>query len=187
MRPPTANQIDLTQSKMFLSSSDRSVRLVQAVREHLKKKVHYKGSEIGFQVPLHVILTNLRSCHSLWHKQGLLDQLDIANYEMWVREFGEAWNALGWKSSPWLHWMVAHSTSIVKSHRTIRLYSSIPTEYRHRAFKLDIQHSFLGNKLTRPLFAQRGFAHVLSLNFVDLTLKGMHNPNKRKLLLPNAK
>ena len=185
MRPPTANQIDLTQSKLFLSTPDRSIRLVQAVRSHLQKKVMYKGSLSGFQVPLHVILTNLQSCYGIWRKQGILGALDIQNYEMWVREFGEAWQSVGWKSTPWLHWMVVHSTAIVKKHCTIRLYSSIPTEYRHRSFKLDIQHSFLGNKLTRPMFMQRGFGHVLSLNFVDLVLKTFPDHKKRKHELLN--
>ena len=74
-----------------MSNPDRSIRLVQAVRSHLQKKVMYKGSLSGFQVPLHVILTNLRSCYGIWRKQGILGALDIQNYEMWVREFGEAW------------------------------------------------------------------------------------------------
>jgi hypothetical protein len=66
--------------------------------------------------------------------------------------------------------MLVHSIAVLKRHRTIRLFSSTPTEYWHRMLKLDIQHSFLGNKLTRPMFAQRGFAHVLLLQVLDMQL-----------------
>ena len=67
-------------------------------------------------------------------------------YPTWTKEFGEAWGALLWKSTPWVHWLVVHSAHLLMEHRSIRMFSSIPTEYRHRAFKLDIQHSYLGNK-----------------------------------------
>ena len=180
MRPPTENQLDMTQTKIFMSQPDLITRIGKAVRTHVVKKVPYKGGNVNFYVPLHVVLTNFFQCHSIWHKQCMLDPKDIENYGRLCTEFGEAWSALSWKSTPWVHWMVVHSTSLLKKHRTIRLFSSVPTEYRHRTFKLDIQHSFLGNKLTRPMFAQRGFAHVLSLHFVDMQLFADQKTKKRK-------
>lgn len=145
MRPPTANQIDLTQSKLFLSSVQNQSRLVQAVREHHPKMVLYKGTMVSFQVPLHVVLTNLRQCFLVWHRY-VANPSDFIMYPTWTKEFGEAWEALLWKSTPWVHWLVVHSAHLLMEHRSIRMFSSIPTEYRHRAFKLDIQHSYLGNK-----------------------------------------
>ncbi len=86
----------------------------------------------------------------------------------------------------WVHWLVA--PILVQKWRNIACFSSIPTEYRHRAFKFDIQHSFLGNKLTRPLFARRGFAHVLHLHMLDLALlpPTLKNRNKASSLLKNG-
>ena len=74
----------------------------------------------------------------------MLDPKVISLYSKWVIEFGIAWAALGWKTNPWVHWLVVHSTALVKKHLTLRLFCSIPSEYRHHQFKLDIQHSFLG-------------------------------------------
>ena len=180
LRPPTENQLDMTQTKKFMSQPNLILRIGKTVRLHILKKVQYKGSNVNFYVPLHVVLTNFFHCHSIWHKPGTLDPKDIESYTKWCTEFGEAWSALSWKSTPWVHWMLVHSIAVLKKHRTIRLFSSTPTEYRHRMFKLDIQHSFLGNKLTRPMFAQRGFAHVLLLQFVDMQLLADQKNNKKR-------
>lgn len=169
-RPRTPNQIDLTQAKLFMDKLDFHKEIVDCVRQSSLIRVLYKGSEVGLQVPIQVILNLFRRLRVFWQQRTLFTHADIATYTSYASEFGIAWSACGWKSTLWVHWLVEHSPILVKKWRNIACFSSIPTEYRHRTFKLDIKHSFMGNKLTRPRFASRGFAHVLHLHMLDLAL-----------------
>ena len=58
LRAPSENQLDITQTKIFLSKPDLIIRIVNIVRGFYVQKKRYKGAQVGFQVPLHVVLTN---------------------------------------------------------------------------------------------------------------------------------
>jgi hypothetical protein len=180
-RPRTPNQIDLTQAKNFMDNLDYHKQLVDSVRQNCADPVSFKNGQVGLHIPVHIILTLFRKLRSFWQQRTFLTPSDIATYTSHAREFGIAWKACGWNSTLWVHWLVEHSPILVQKWRNIACFSSIPTEYRHRAFKLDIQHSFLGNKLTRPLFARRGFAHVLHLHMLDLALLPPTLKNRKRL------
>ena len=169
-RPRTPNQIDLTQAKIFMDNLDYHRKIVDSVRKNVPVPVLYKSDQVGLHILVQILLTLFRKLRAFWQQRTFLTSADIKMYTSHALEFGIAWSACGWKSTLWVHWLVEHSPILVQKWRNIACFSSIPTEYRHRAFKLDIQHSFLGNKLTRPLFARRGFAHVLHLHMLDLAL-----------------
>lgn len=169
-RPRTPNQIDLSQAKLFINNLTHQSSIVDCIRQSDIPRVVYNERETCFHILVQIILSLFRKLRVFWHQRTILTPIEIDHYCSYAREFGLAWCACKWKSTLWVHWLVEHSPILVQRWRNIACFSSIPTEYRHRAFKLDIQHSFLGNKLNRPLFARRGFAHVLHLHLLDLSL-----------------
>lgn len=55
-------------------------------------------------------------------------------------------------------------------HRTLSVFSSIPTEHRHRRFKLDLAHSFRGGRRCKHYLSKGGLLHVLHMHALDLGL-----------------
>ena len=44
---------------------------------------------------------------------------------------------------------VVHSHALLTRHRSLAMFSSIPVEFRHGEFKMDMRHAFLGYRLAR--------------------------------------
>ena len=71
-------------------------------------------------------------------------------------------------------WACVHSGWFAVEYRNFYISSSIPTERRNVEFKMDIRHSFLGNKISRPYFSPQAFTHVLALDALDVGLQMWH-------------
>jgi hypothetical protein len=131
-----------------------------------------------------ILMRSLHVVHTLWRTKEYLTHAQVVEYERNIELFAKCWHAFKWKPSVWVHWMVAHSTFYVKLHKTIYLFSSVPTEHRHQLFKLDLRHSFQGWKLINPRCNERGLRHVVELDALDQGLRLTNQgSNKRRRLL----
>ena len=98
-------------------------------------------------------------------------------------QFAIDWRALQWHPTVRVHW----TSSILRGSRlstTINIvFFSISTERRHVDCKMDIPHSFLGYKISRPYFMARQFTHLLELDapYVGLQIcRTLHDTKDKK-------
>ena len=82
------------------------------------------------------------------HGGGVVDQRQ--RYASMVTQFTKAWGALGWNVPVWVRWVVCHSGAHLQRWGNFIKFSSIPTEWRNKSFKMDIRHCFQGWKLSKP-------------------------------------
>ena len=138
---------------------------------------------VRVSVVCRIMMRSLSIVHSFWRSKDYLTTEQIVEYERNIVQFAKSWHAFQWKPSVWVHWMVAHSTYYICYHKTIYLFSSVPSEHRHQTFKLDLRHSFQGWKLINPRCYERGLRHVVELDALVQGLRLLTNVrNKRKRL-----
>ena len=87
-----------------------------------------------------------------------------------VGHFAIDWRVLQRQPSTWVHWTSVHSGWFAAEYRNLYIFPSTPTETGNLEFKVDIRHSFLGHKLSRPYFSARAFTHILELDALDVGL-----------------
>ena len=88
-------------------------------------------------------------------------------YVCTVAQFTKAWKALGWSVPVWVYWMVCHSGEHLQRWGNFINFSCIPTEWRNKAFKMDMRHCFQGWKLSKPYVIRWGLRHSLHLDALD--------------------
>ena len=81
---------------------------------------------------LQVLLFNLRQVHAIWRQKEFVSDATLAAYASQVEKFAAAWNAFLWKGTVWVHWVIAHSTFLLRRHRSLYIFTSIPTEHKHK-------------------------------------------------------
>ena len=143
----------------------------------------HTGQQVRAYAVLRTLLRHLTQMHAAWRQHYLLTSKEVGQYKKSVAGFADCWRALTWKPTMWVHWVVCHSGFFMARHRSLFLFSSIPSEKKHQRFKRDIAHSFQGWKVTRPTLAGRAVAHAVALDAVDkgLALQGLR-PSKRARL-----
>ena len=170
-RPGSEGNIDLSQAKLFLSQKTYRIRLLTIVADHFATcTVPYQGRTVSLQVPVAVLLNALCSAWAIWTQRTLVSADVAKSYEKDMQLFAAAWQACNWAPTVWVHWMVHHSPTCLTAYHSLYVFSSIPTEYRHKHFKLDISHSCMAWKMTRPAYTQRSLAHVLRMHALDIVL-----------------
>lgn len=143
-------------------------------------------------VPAYVILSHLlnsfRALHTLWSTTSRLTDAQVDQYTRHAVTFRKAWQALGWKVTPWVHWVAVHSAELMSRYRTLYLFSSIPTEARHRSFKQDLRHCCLVGRRKQPMRAALGLLTVGNHDALDKGLQlywkrnpGVRPPKRRRL------
>ena len=70
-----------------------------------------------------------------------------------------------------MHCTVAHCGAVLQKYRNLYVFNSIPTEHRHKPFKLDVQNSMHGWCLRRPRVSPRDLTHVLNVETLDVGLR----------------
>ena len=124
----------------------------------------YRQGHVYLHVLVRILLRHLHTIHQWWRQKTLLTPDQVLAYQHTVDSFSEAWRATTWQPAVWVHWLVVHSGALMAYHRTLYLFSSIPSERRHQTFKRDLRRSFLGWKCANPSMGGRGFKHVLELD-----------------------
>lgn len=158
--------LDLTAATLFIGNFAMHGRIGQFARS-LNKRIPFRNGQLNMGSAIELLFRRLHSIHKFWRQPQLLTQEEKNNYRALVTDFGEIWQALGWKVSTWVHWTVRHSSAQIDLHDNIYIFSSIPTERRNVEFKMDVSHCFKGWKLSRPYASKFGFGHVLCLAALD--------------------
>ena len=129
-----------------------------------------EGRRVLVIAVLRILFRALKTVYHFWRLKTYLSDEELLVYEQSVVQIQHCWHAFKWKPSVWVHWLVAHSNFYMKTHRSIYLFSSIPSEHKHQHFKRDVRHSFQGWKLTKPRVSVRGLQHVVELDGLDQTI-----------------
>ena len=137
---------------------------------------------------LQVMLNSFGAVHTVWRERKTLTAAQISEYARHIENFRNAWLAFRWKSTPWVHWVLSHSVALVREWKNIAVFSSIPTEMRHRPFKRDLRHCFLGGKSKAPRRAALGLAALVANDAIDKQLQLRHaaDPGGRKKTPPRV-
>ena len=156
---------------MFCTSQALHVELVAAVKGRATPLVQWEGTrQVHFHTALQILLTSLRHVHAVWVLRERATDHQVQQYTAHVSKFAQAWRALSWKGTVWVHWVIAHSAHLLSLHATISAFSSIPTEHKHKIFKVDVRHSFHGGRDRKRHLTSGGLEHVVNKHALDLGL-----------------
>ena len=118
-----AGQFDISTSMLFLTDPKYHVRIVQGLGNHFPNTMF--GGVLLWTL-IEVLLRNVRSLYALWRQKTPLTNGQVQEANTHCRKIGEAWLRLGWKSTPWVHWTVAHCGAVLQKYRNLYVFSSIP-------------------------------------------------------------
>ena len=136
-----AGQFDISTSMLFLTDPKYHVGIAHGLRNHFPNTMF--GGVLLWTL-IEVLLRNMRSLYALRRQKTPLTNGQVQEAKTHCRKIGEAWLRLGWKSTPWVHWTVAHFRAVLQKHRNLDVFSSIPAEQRHKPFKLAVKNSMRG-------------------------------------------
>ena len=72
---------------------------------------------------IEVLLRNMRSLYALWRQKTPLINGQVQEAKTHCRKIGEAWLRLGWKSTPWVHWTMAHCGAVLQKYRNLMCFA----------------------------------------------------------------
>lgn len=171
-RPTKAGKFDLTSSRMFLESKALQADLIGIVRDHSNVEFGVpQGDGTTRSLQLWVVVTrivqSLSTIHGLFRHKSVYSENQLTQLDGSMHILRSGWGALGWKSTPWVHWICAHSSFFARKYGSIYLFSSIPTERKNQPFKRDLKNCFKGWSLRRPMFTRNGLRHVVNMDALD--------------------
>ena len=83
---------------------------------------------------------------------------------------GYACLKVGSKKTLWVHWTAAHGGPVLRKCCNLYVFISIPSEHRHKPFRLAVKNTMRRWCLRRPRFLLCGLTHVLSMETLDVGL-----------------
>ena len=176
-RPTALGTLDLTASRLFLESvglQDRLVALVQASFGDTQVIFH-GGRGVMLHAVVRTLLRGLGTLHAYWRQEGNLSDSQLQEYETALTRCRHCWEALQWRPTVWVHWVMAHSMCLLQTFRNLAVFSSMPSERRHQQFKRDLRHAFKGWQVVNPRVGTAALTHVLELDALDKGLL-LHGP-----------
>ena len=159
--------VDISTAKLFWKSPDLQQEIVQILREDFGEM---RADGVAAWALVKVVLESFSTMYTLWRKKYPLTDNEVKVCQECCAKMGRCWSRLGWRPSPWVHWVVAHSGFFLAKYRTLYLFSSIPSEKRNRKFKVGLKHSMRGWCLRHPRLSWRGLAHVVNMESLDVGL-----------------
>lgn len=119
--------VDLTGGKLFLTTAALRHKLTLKVQAlAMGAVVDCSGRAVQYHFVLSILTQKLAHMYGFWGKRETLTPDDLRDYSEAVDRFRECWTALKWRGTPWVHWVCAHSTHFLFTHRTWSAFSSIP-------------------------------------------------------------
>ena len=166
---------------LFLTDPKYHVRIVHGLRNHFPNTMF--GGVLLWGL-IEVLLRNMRSLYALWTQKTPLTNGQVQEAKTHCCKICEVWLRLGWKSTPWVHWTVAHCGAVLQKYRNLYVFSSIPAEHRDKPVKIAVKNSMRGWCLCRPRLSRSGLTHVL--NMATLGAGSRHRAARQKLALGEA-
>ena len=164
--------INITDAHLFLSSEAHVANFVAIVQQyqHDVKVPFGDGRQLLCHIVVKYLLISLATVYKKWRQKCTFSPSDQSAYLKEVNSFRACWVALNWKPTVWVHWMCAHSVDVLASNCNLYAFSSLPTERRHQAFKLDLRHAFQGWKIASPRMTPKYLKCVIEQDALHLAL-----------------
>ena len=99
--------LDLTSSLYLARSVDHHSRILAVVNGAALPILTFRGRPLATAVVMVIILRGLHDMLAAWSQEAVLTPADLGELEITIRKVGDAWKALGWRVTPWVHWTVA--------------------------------------------------------------------------------
>jgi hypothetical protein len=181
--------VDLTGAKLFFQDPDQHKIFNDIVCKHGADKtvLWEEGRVLKYHAVTRMLLRAIHTLHFYWNRSALLTTPEVSHYIESIGLFRKTWTALGWKPTVWVHWVCAHSGFYMASYRSIYTFCSIPTEYRHQKYKLDLRHAFEGWKFKNPSLTHRWLKRVVDLDALDQGLRVFSLTNHHSIFKKNKK
>ena len=141
-------------------------KVVAAVRQVV-------GAQIGGKpagVVVHRILLAFYRLYGFWRSKVYLSVAALAAAKEVQQTFAHEWKKAGWVLGTWVHWAACHSGVFLSRYRSPYMFSTIPTQKKNSAFKLDLGHLFCGWSIAQPIYTRRGLLHLVNNHALDLGL-----------------
>ena len=180
-RSTKAGQFDVSTSMLFFTDPRNHVRMVHGLVNRFPNTVF---GDVLLWTLIEVLLRNMRSLYALWRQKTPLTNGQVQEAKTHCRKIGEAWLRLGWKSTPWVHWTVAHCGAVLHKYCNLYVFGSTPAEHRHKPFQLFVKNSMRGWCLGCPHVSRRGLTHVLNMETLDVGLQ--QRATRQRLALSEA-
>ena len=180
-RTTRAGQCDTSTSVLFLIGPKYHVQITHGLT------INFPNTMFGgvlLWTLIEVLVRNMRSLNALWRQKTPLTNGKVQEAMIHCRKIGEAWRQLGWKSTPWAHWTVAHCAAVLQKYSNLYVFRSILAEHRHKPFKLAVKNSMRGRCLRRPRVSRCGLTRVLNMETLDVGL--LHRAAHQRLALGEA-
>ena len=78
---------------------------------------------------------------------------------------------MGCESSPCVHWLVTHSTALLKRYGPLYIFSRMPSHHRHKPLKVAVKNTFRGWCLQQAFVSHRGLRHVMGMEALESGLR----------------
>ena len=134
--------------------------------------------KVAVHSAVNVLLTNLRYIHTIWRQKLFVSDEQLCLYAVAIDKFSSAWRALQWAGTVWVHWTIAHSELLLHKHRSLYI-SSIPTEHKHKKFKVDDRHTCVTHCGRRTRVSRGGLLHLVENHALDVALLLEHPAKKQ--------
>ena len=171
--PVKEHTIDITTARLFLRDAELQSLLVATVETPTMGQLRWRGT--GRWIPVHRVVRLLVGAlvylHAVWRQRERASVEVCHQYEEHVYQLAGAWETFRWTVPTWVHWTIVHSTAVLKRWGNFVKFSSIPSEFRNRGFKMDVRHCFQGWKLSKPHITAWGLKHSINLDALDWGLR----------------
>ena len=109
-------QLDISTSMLLLTDPKYHVRIANGLKNHFPNTMF--GGVLLWAL-IEVLLRNIRSLYALWRQKTPLINGQVKEAKADFRKIGEPWLKLGWNSTPWVHWIVAHCGAVLQKYRNL--------------------------------------------------------------------
>ena len=144
-------------------------------------------------VVVHRISLAFYCLYGFWRSKVYLSDVALAAAKEVQQTFAQAWKSTSWVPRTWVHLVACHSGVFLSRYPSLYMFSTIPTEKKKSAIKLDLGHLFRGWSITGPICTRWGLLHLVNNHALDLGLllqggqrDGTEIQMKKKTKRPNA-
>ena len=165
--------VDITTSLLLLRDAKLQQQLLDSVATGAMGTVQWDGTDRW--LPVHrvvkLLLDALVYMNRVWRQRCRVSPEVCQVYADRVAVVGGVWRTLKWTVPTWVHWVLVHSTAVLRRWGGLFKFSSIPSEFRNQGFKMDVRHCYQGWKLSKPYMTTWGLKQCIHLDALDWGLR----------------
>ena len=169
--PSKPGTLDIASARFLLTSEPMHAKLFELVQQNCFRSIFIDQTEIHPSAIVRIMLRSLLNIYNTWRVKKILSPLELSYYDQNLTKFRNMWLSMHWKPTVWVHWLCAHSSYYLEAHRSMYIFSSIPSEYRHQGFKRDLRFTFQGWRVKQPVLMAPSLRKTIHLDALDKGLQ----------------